>query len=169
MSCSWSWWKWQYLFLDLLFGLPFSLSNHASAGPFFIYMRTWSSRVFSGVKLAILPDGGLDLLLSLRSFARADFLPLSWRGPSCLSLFFGLPPWAIMASSAFMNFVALYNMSAIVFGSFLYGEKKLSGLESVGESHDQDLIFGFINQKSLFVESSHIWPQALILSLLDVQ
>lgn len=61
-----------------------------------------------------------------------------------------------MASSAFMNFVALYNMSAIVFGSFLYGEKKLSGLESVGESHDQDLIFGFINQKSLFVESSHI-------------
>ena len=89
VSRLWSWWKCQYFFLDLLFGSPFSLYSHISAGSSLIYVRTWSS----GVKLAILPSGGFDLLSSLQSFVWTDFLPLSGRGSSCFSLFFGLPPW----------------------------------------------------------------------------
>ena len=84
-----------------------------------ICMKTWSIVVFSGVKLVILLGEGLDLLSSLRSFVQADFLPLSWWKSSYLSLFFGLPPRAIMAFSMFIYLVALYNMLAIVFGPFL--------------------------------------------------
>lgn len=54
-------------------------------------------------------------------------------------------------------------------GHFCRWEKKLSRLEFVGKSSDQDLIVGLINQKHFFVELSHIWPQALILLLLNVQ
>lgn len=57
--CPWSRWKWQYFFHGLLFGSLFRLSGHVSVGLSLIYMRNWSSRVFSGVKLAILPGGGL--------------------------------------------------------------------------------------------------------------
>lgn len=75
VSCPWSGWKWQYLFLGLLFGLPFSLSNQVNVASSFIYMRTCSSGVFRGVKFVVLLNGDLDLLSSLLSFVQADFLP----------------------------------------------------------------------------------------------
>ena len=40
LSCSWSWWKRQYLFQCLLLGLPFSLSGHVSAVSSLSYIRT---------------------------------------------------------------------------------------------------------------------------------
>ena len=81
---------------------------------------------FKGVKFIVFPDGGFDFLSSLQLFVRADFLPLSERWLSCLSLFLGLSPQAIIASSTFMYFVALYSVWAIVFGSFLQMEKRNS-------------------------------------------
>lgn len=115
----------QYLFLGLLFVSPFSLSGHVNAGSSLIRMRTWSSRVFNGVKLAVLLRGGLDLWSSFLSLVWANFLPLSGQGSSCFSLLFRLLPRAIMASLVFMYFVARYSMSAVVYWSFLYKEKKI--------------------------------------------
>ena len=155
MSCPWSQWKQQYLFLGLLFRSPFSLSSHIGVGSSLICMRTWSSEAFNGVKLAILPRGGLDLLSSFLSLVRAKFLPLSERGSSCFSIFFGLPLCAIMLSSTLIYFVAQYNVSAIIFGVILVdGKKKFLGLESIGESCDQDFVVDFVNQKGLFIDPS---------------
>ena len=143
------------MFLDLLFGSPFSLSSHIGVGSSLICMRTWSSEAFNGVKLAILPRGGLDLLSSFLSLVQAKFLLLSKRGSSCFSLFFDLPLCAIMLSSTFIYFVARYNMSTIIFGVILVdGKKKFLGLESIGESCDQDFVVDFINQKGLKLSSS---------------
>ena len=79
------------LFLRLLFGSPFSLSSQFSVMSSLIYTRTQSSGVFSRVKLIVLLGGGFDLLSSLQSFVRVEFLSLSWWGLSCLSFFFSSP------------------------------------------------------------------------------
>ena len=89
-------------------------------------MRTWSNKVFKGVKFIVLPNRGFDLLLSLQLLVRVDFLPQSGWGSSYLSFFFGLPPQVIIASSAFIYFMALYSISAIVFRSLLYIAKRNS-------------------------------------------
>ena len=119
VSCPWLRWKRQYLFLGLLFRSPFSSPSHAKAELSLICIRTWSSGALRGVKLAIRPGGGLDLRSSLLSHVLATFLPHSGWESSCFSRFFGLPPLAITTSLAFIFFVAWYNMSSMVFESFL--------------------------------------------------
>ena len=60
-----------------------------------------------------------------------------------------------MLSSTFIYFVAQYNVSAIIFGVILVdGKKKFLGLESIGESCDQDFVVDFVNQKGLFIDPS---------------
>lgn len=36
------------------------------------------------------------------------------------------------------------------------GKKKFLGLESIGESRDQDFVIGFVNQNGLFIDPSYI-------------
>ena len=49
ISCPWSLWKRQYLFLLRLLGSPFIFSGHFKEGSSLICMRTCSSGTFSGV------------------------------------------------------------------------------------------------------------------------
>ena len=49
MSCLWSLWKQQYLFLLRLLGSPFIFSGHFKEGSSLICMRTYSSSMFKGV------------------------------------------------------------------------------------------------------------------------
>ena len=49
MSCPWSLWKWQYLFLLRLLGSSFIFSGHFKEGSSLICMRTCSSSMFKGV------------------------------------------------------------------------------------------------------------------------
>ena len=49
MSCPWSLWKRQYLFLLHLLGSPFIFSSHFKEGSSLICMSTWSSGAFKGV------------------------------------------------------------------------------------------------------------------------
>ena len=39
---------------------------------------------------------------------------------------------------------------------FVDGKKKFLGLESIGESRDQDFVVSFVNQKGLFIDLSYI-------------
>ena len=57
-----------------LLGSLFSLSGHLSAKSSLTCMRTCSGGAFSGVKLVAFLEGGFDLLSSLLSLIRADFL-----------------------------------------------------------------------------------------------
>lgn len=71
-----------------------------------------------------------------------------------------------MTSSAFMYFIALYNMSIMIFRSiFVDREKEFPLLESIGEGRDQNLVVGFINQQSFLIELSHIFKVEFIQSL----
>ena len=49
MSCPWSLWKQQYLFLLRLLGSPFIFSSHFKEGLSLICMRTCSNSIFKGV------------------------------------------------------------------------------------------------------------------------
>ena len=49
VSCPWSLWKWQYLFLLRLLGSPFIFSGHFKDGSSLICIRTCSSGIFNGV------------------------------------------------------------------------------------------------------------------------
>ena len=49
VSCPWSLWKQQYLFLLRLLGSPFIFSSHFKEGSSLICMSTWSSGAFKGV------------------------------------------------------------------------------------------------------------------------
>ena len=49
MSCPWSLWKRQYLFLLRLLGSPFIFPGHFRDGSSLICMSTWSSGTFKGV------------------------------------------------------------------------------------------------------------------------
>ena len=121
MSWPWSWWKRQYLSLDLLLGSPFSLLGKFRVPSSLICIRTWSIGVISGVKFVNFP---VDRLSSLQSPVLAIFHPLSCCVSSCFSLFLGFSPWAKSASFAFMYLDALYSTSDIVFESFLYRENR---------------------------------------------
>ena len=103
MSWPWSQWKQQYLSLDLLLRSPFNLPGHIKVVSSLIYIRTWSIRVVSRVKLANLPVGGLECLSSRRSPVLVIFHPLSCRASSYLSLFLGFSSWASSVSFAFVD------------------------------------------------------------------
>ena len=49
VSCPWSLWKRQYLFLLCLLGSPFIFSGHFKEGSSLICIRTYSSGTFNGV------------------------------------------------------------------------------------------------------------------------
>ena len=49
VSCPWSLWKWQYLFLLHLLGSPFIFSDHFKEGSSLICINTCSSGMFKGV------------------------------------------------------------------------------------------------------------------------
>ena len=49
VSCPWSLWKWQYLFLLRLLGSPFIFSGHFKEGSSLICIRTCSSGTFNEV------------------------------------------------------------------------------------------------------------------------
>ena len=49
MSCPWSLWKWQYLFLLRLLGSLFIFSSHFKEGSSLICISTCSSSMFNGV------------------------------------------------------------------------------------------------------------------------
>ena len=100
-------------------GHPFNLSSHAKVGSSLIYTRTWSSEVLSRVKLAIRPSKGHDLRSSFLLPVRVSFLPPIWMGIVMLFSLLRSNPLAVTVSSAFIYFMALYSMLAMVFGSFL--------------------------------------------------
>lgn len=102
MSWPWSQWKRQYLSLDLLLGSPFNLPCHIKVVSSLIYIRTWSIKAVSKVKLANLPVGGLECLSSRRSPVLVIFRPLSCWASSYLSLFLGFSSWASSVSFAFV-------------------------------------------------------------------
>ena len=117
VSCPWSLWKRQYLFLLRLLGSPFIFFSHFREGSSLICIRTCSSGTFNGVYYWFRVEGpGFLLSWFFLSFVRPFFGqgPFSeWRlgFPSILSdLFLFL---AIMESSAFMKFWAEWTSSTI--------------------------------------------------------
>ena len=108
VSCPWSLWKRQYLFLLCLLGSPFIFSNHFKEGSSLICIKTCSSGTFNGVYYWFCAEGPSFLLSqSFLSSVRPFFGwgPCSkWRlgFPSILSDFFLF--LAIIVSSAFMKF-----------------------------------------------------------------
>ena len=62
VSCPWSLWKWQYLFLLFLFGSPFIFSGHFKEGSSLICIRTCSSDMFNGVYCWFRAEGPAFLL-----------------------------------------------------------------------------------------------------------
>ena len=122
VSCPWSLWKRQYLFLLRLLGSPFIFSGHFKDGSSLICIRTCSSGTFNGVYYWFRAEGP-DFLLS-RSFL-SSVRPFFGREPcsewrlgfsSILSdLFLFL---TMMASSAFMKFWAEWTSSAMDWGFF---------------------------------------------------
>ena len=121
VSCPWSLWTRQYLFLLRLLGSPFIFSDHFKDRSSLICINTYSSGMFKGVYYWLLVEE-LAFLLSLSFFSptRAFFRrgPYSrWRGRSTSirsALFLFL---AIIASSAFMKFWAEWTSLTIIYGS----------------------------------------------------
>ena len=117
VSCLWSLWKWQYLFLLRLFGSPFIFSVHFKEGPSLICIRTCSSGMFNEVYCWFRAEG--PTFLPFQSFV-SSFRPFFGRGPCSerrvgfasilLVLFLFL---AIIASSAFIKFWAKWMSSAV--------------------------------------------------------
>ena len=108
ISCPWSLWKWQYLFLLRLLGCPFIFSDHFKEGSSLIYIKTCSSGTFNGVYCWFRAEGtGFLLSRFFLSSVRLFF----GRGP-CSEWWLGFPFilsnlflfLAIITSSAFMKF-----------------------------------------------------------------
>ena len=78
VSCPWSLWKRQYLFLLRLLGSPFIFSGHFKEGSSLICIRTYSSGTFNGVYYWFCAEGP-GFLLS-RSFL-SSVRPFFGRGP----------------------------------------------------------------------------------------
>ena len=122
LSCPWSLWKRQYLFLLCLLGSSFIFSGHFKEWSSLICMRTCSSGVFSGVYCWFHAKGPTFLLS--RSFLSSIY-PFLGRGACSewrvrfasilLALFIFL---AMIASSAFIKFWAEWTSLAIDWGSF---------------------------------------------------
>ena len=120
VSCPWSLWKRQYLFLLRLLGSPFIFSGHFKEGSSLICMKTCSSSMFKGMYYWLRVEE-LAFLLSQSFFSPIHAFfgqgPYSgWRGRfasihSALFLFL-----AIIASFAFMKFWAEWTSSAMVWG-----------------------------------------------------
>ena len=118
ISCPWSLWKQQYLFLLCLLGSPFIFFSHFKEGSSLICISTCSSGMFKGVYCWLRAE-------------EIAFL-LSWSFFSSIRAFFGQGPYsvwcgrfasihsalfhflAIIASSAFMKFWAEWTSSAMV-------------------------------------------------------
>ena len=108
ISCPWSLWKWQYLFLLRLLGSPFIFSDHFMDGSSLIYIRTCSSGIFNRVYCWFRAEG-LGFLLS--RFFFTSIRPFFGQGP-CSEWWLGFPSilsnlflfLAIIASSTFMKF-----------------------------------------------------------------
>ena len=123
VSCQWSLWKQQYLFLLCLLGSPFIFPSHFKDGSSLIYIRTCSSGIFNGVYCWFRAEGP-DFSLS-RSFL-SSVHPFFGREPysewrlgfaSILSdLFLFL---AMIASSAFIKFWVEWTSSAMDWCSFV--------------------------------------------------
>ena len=122
VSCPWSLWKRQYLFLLHLLGSPFIFSDHFKEGLSLICIRTCSSGTFNGVYCWFRAKGpGFLLSWSFLSsvclfFGRGPCSEWQLGFPSILSDFFLF--YAIIASSTFMKFRAEWTSSAIDWGSF---------------------------------------------------
>ena len=121
VSCPWSLWKRQYLFLLHLLRFPFIFSSHFKEGSSLICMRTCSNGMFKGVYCWLCAKEPTFLLSrSFFSLVRLFFGqgPCSeWcrRSASILSsLFLFL---AIIVSSTFIKFWAKRSSSAMVWGS----------------------------------------------------
>ena len=121
MSCTWSLWKRQYLFLLRLLGSPFIFSGHFKEGSSLICISTCLSDIFKGMYCWLRAEKPAFLL------SRSFFSPvhaffgrghcLGWRGRSTsirLALFLFL---AIIASFTFMKFWVEWMSSAMVWGS----------------------------------------------------
>ena len=122
VSCPWSLWKRQYLFLLRLLGSPFIFSGHFKEGSSLICIRTCSSSMFKGVYYWFrAEEPGFLLSRSFLSSVRPFFgrEPYSeWRlgFASILSdLFLFL---TMIVSSAFIKFWAEWTSSAMDWGSF---------------------------------------------------
>ena len=122
ISCPWSLWKQQYLFLLCLLGSSFIFSSHFKEGSSLICMRTCSSNVFNGVYYWFRVKRPAFLLS--RSFLSSIHPFFGW-GPclewcvgfaSILSALFHF--LAMIASSAFIKFWAEWTSLAIDWGSF---------------------------------------------------
>ena len=122
VSCPWSLWKRQYLFLLRLLGSPFIFSGHFKDGSSLICIRTYSSGIFNEVYCWFRAEGP-GFLLS-RSFLSSVCPFFGW-GP-CSEWRLGFPSiisdlllfLAIIASSAFIKFWAEWTSSAIDWGFF---------------------------------------------------
>ena len=77
VSCPWSLWKWQYLFLFHLFESLFIFSNHFKEGSSLIFIRTCSSGIFHGVYCWFRAEG--STFLPSRSFL-SSIRPFFGRG-----------------------------------------------------------------------------------------
>ena len=121
VSCPWSLWKRQYLFLLHLLGSPIIFLGHFKEGSSLICISTYSSGMFKGVYCGLRVEE-LAFLLSRSFFSliRPFFGqgPCSeWRGRAAfiLSAFFLF--LAIIASFAFIKFWAEWMSSVMVWGS----------------------------------------------------
>ena len=65
VSCPWSLWKRQYLFLLRLLGSPFIFSGHFKDGSSLICIRTYSSGTFNGVSIDSVLKGQTSYYLGL--------------------------------------------------------------------------------------------------------
>ena len=118
VSCPWSLWKRQYLFLLHLLGSPFIFFGHFKEGSSLICMRTCSNGMFKGVYCWLRAEEPTFLLY--QSFF-SPVCPFFGRGPysewcrgfasilSALFLFL-----AIITSSAFIKFWAEWTSLAMV-------------------------------------------------------
>ena len=107
VSCLWSLWKRQYLFLLCLLGSPFIFSSHFKEGSSLICIRTCSSGMFSGVYCWLHAKGPAFLSRSFLSSIHPFFGrgPCSkWRGQSTSILSALFLFLAIITSSVFIKF-----------------------------------------------------------------
>ena len=107
VSCPWSLWKWQYLFLLRLLRSPFIFSCHFKEGSSLICIRTYSSGMFKGVYCKFRTSGSVLLSQSFFSpvhpfFGRGPCSEWRERSVSILSTLFLF--LAIIMSFAFINF-----------------------------------------------------------------
>ena len=122
VSCLWSLWKRQYLFLLRLLGSPFIFFDHFTEGSSLICTRTCSSGMFKAIYCWLYAEELAFLLSQSFFFPIRAFLgqgPYSrWCGRSasiCLAIFLFL---AIITSFVFMKFWAKWTSSAMVWGSY---------------------------------------------------